>query len=340
VVLHVTPDAPADMPEVADLPGGGTIFRILLDAAGLADFLAAQDVMIDVMAVFGGQTGWFEALRARLAGLAILLSDTALPQATALWPEAEQVLRVGELHLRFLGGWFLPVSYTTAAQPEPAAPIPGLCIAAIMRNEDQAAPNMLASVAAIAECFAIIDTGSTDGTVARVEGVLRETGKPFAIRTHQADRFDDMRNAALDLVPDTAEWVLMLDADEELCPDDHAALRLLLSQADQDAYALPRYNYTGTDKSGEVSPYPDRQVRLLRNTPGRRVRYSGAVHETVRGVDIVRLPLDAGALGQDRGGPHIHHLVRRFRSPEAEARKQDHYREIAARHEQEGSASF
>jgi len=44
---------------------------------------------------------------------------------------------------------------------------------------------------------------------------------------------------------------------------------------------------------------------------------------------VVRLPLDGGALGHDRGGPHIHHLVRRFRSPEAEARKQDFYREIA-----------
>jgi len=49
-------------------------------------------------------------------------------------------------------------------------------------------------------------------------------------------------------------------------------------------------------------------------------------------VDIGRVALDAGVLGQDRGGPHIHHLVRRFRSPEAEAAKQAFYRAIAARH--------
>jgi hypothetical protein len=36
-------------------------------------------------------------------------------------------------------------------------------------------------------------------------------------------------------------------------------------------------------------------------------------------------------MGGDRGGPHIHHLVRRYRSPEEEARKQVYYREIARR---------
>ena len=98
-----------------------------------------------------------------------------------------------------------------------------------------------------------------------------------------------------------------------------------------DAYALPRYNFPSADKSGAMIAYPDRQVRLLRNTPDHRVRYGGAVHETVQGIGHRSLKLDAAALGLSRGGPHIHHLVRRFRTPEEEERKQAFYREIAAR---------
>jgi hypothetical protein len=134
-------------------------------------------------------------------------------------------------------------------------------------------------------------------------------------------------------VPDTADWVLMLDADEELCAEDHAPLLALLAGATCDAFALPRYNYPAADKSGEVAPYPDRQVRLLRHGCTPPIRYSGAVHEKVLDADISLLPLDASVLGQGSGGPHIHHLVRRFRSAAAEASKQRHYRAIAHRHE-------
>jgi hypothetical protein len=335
-VLHIAPRAPVRAPQLAPLPSGATVFRIDLDPVRLAEFLAEADLAIDLLAVFGRRPGFFAALQSRMSEHAVLLSDTPLPPQTDAWPHAERSLRAAGLHLRFLGGWFLPVTYAPPPRVDPGGTIPGLCVVAIMRNEEAAAPNMIASLAAVAGHFVIVDTGSTDATMARAEACLRASGTPYTLQSGAAGRFDDMRNAALDLVPDTAAWVLMLDADEELCPEDHQSLRALLEAAEYDAYALPRYNYTGLDKSGEVMPYPDRQVRLFRNRPGERLRYSGAVHETIRGVPVCRLPLDASAIGLDRGGPHIHHLVRRFRSPQAEAAKQAHYRELAA----EESASF
>jgi len=331
-VLHIATDAPRDIPAVAELPAGGWSYRVAMSASEASRLLSDSGLRIDLLAVLGEDAGWFTALRENLAPRAVLAGDQPLPPETFGWPEAERELHTAGIYLRFLGGWFVPVTYTPAAPAEPVGEIQGLCIAAIMRNEAVAAPNMLASVAPIASSFVIIDTGSDDDTVECVTACLRGIGKPFSVTTHAADRFDDMRNAALDRVPDSAAWVLMLDADEELCAEDHASLRDLMQHADRDAYALPRYNYTGADKSGEVAPYPDRQVRLLRHTPARRVRYSGAVHEKILGVDIGRVALDAGVLGLDRGGPHIHHLVRRFRSPEAEAAKQAFYRAIAARH--------
>jgi hypothetical protein len=329
-VLHVAPDFPPFLPQIGELAGGGVLFRVRFDAASLADFLAACDVRIDVLAVMGDAAPWLAALRRALSDRAILLGDTGLAGATEDWPGAERMLALGAWHVRMMGGWFLPVRYAPpAAASLPAAAGPSLWLAAIMRNEQDSIVNMLRSVAPIVAGFVLVDTGSVDDTMSHARAYLEDLGKPFQLQARAAQRFDDMRNAALDLVPPEAGWVLMLDADEELCAEDFAPLLAVLNTGAHDAYALPRYNYPGIDKNGEVAPYPDRQVRLLRHGRVPPVRYSGAVHEKVRDVAIGLLPLDAAVLGQGRGGPHIHHLVRRFRSPDAEAQKQERYRAIA-----------
>ncbi len=332
-VLHISPDHPAFIPQTALLPAGGTLFRVCFEPGALLAFLQQAGLRIDLLALLGAAPLWWDALLPCLADRAILLAgaDMSLPD----WPDLEAPLHLPGVTVRHRGGWFMPVTYVPdLGQDAPEIPIAGLAIAAIVRNEAASIVNMLASAAPVAGSFVVLDTGSTDDTFTRVQAFLEHCGKPYILQKTEPGRFDTMRNAALDLLPDTAEWVLMLDADEELCAEDRAALRLLLPAAEHDAYALPRYNYHGQDKTGRVSPYPDRQVRLLRRAAG--ARYEGAVHETIRGMPVCRLPLDAGALGPvlgwDHGGPHIHHLVRRYRSPEAEARKQDHYRHIAEQH--------
>ena len=218
----------------------------------------------------------------------------------------------------------------------PQAGRPTLAVAAIMRDEATCIVNMLRSVQPVASFCALLDTGSTDDTPDLARGFLRDRSVPHlvTVKSHEdfQDRFSEMRNAALAMVPPEIDWVLMLDADEELEPEDFAPLFALMARGDFDAYALPRYNYRGHDKSGEVITYPDRQIRLFRNRQDHPLRYSGAVHETIRDVRAGQPPLDASALGGDRGGPHIHHLVRRFRDAEQEERKQQFYRDIAERH--------
>lgn len=330
-VLQIAPHFPPIVPQTGPHGGGGTLFRTAFDPASLASFLRAIGARIDVLVLLASPAPWTEALHALMAERAIVIGVGGTAAATAHWPGAERALDVTGFEARSLGGWFLPVTYTPP-HPIPALPAdpPILWLAAIMRNEEAAIANMLRSAAPAVAGFVLVDTGSTDATVQNAEACLRDIGKPYVITTHPADRFDNMRNAALDLVPAEATWVLMLDADEELCAEDHAPLLDFLRTADKLAYALPRYNYTGADKAGEVTPYPDRQVRLLRHGARPPVRYTGAVHETIRDVEIGVLPASAAALGQGAGGPHIHHLVRRFRSPDAEAAKQARYRAIAA----------
>lgn len=331
-VLHANRHFSAELPGLREFPGARAMISTGRGPEQLAGLLTGLGLRIDVLAA-GGEPAWFEALKPCLAEQAILIGAAPFPDMVNTWSGLERPLRVDSLHVRHFGGWFLPVRYTAG----PAAPLPpgapNLAVAAIVRNEEASIVNMLASAAPVAYCFVILDTGSSDNTIARAHDFLAASGKPHIVKSIAPGRFDVMRNAALDLVPEDAGWVLMLDADEELAEQDYAPLLALLGVATQDAYALPRYNYTGPDKEGDVTPYPDRQVRLLRHTAHNPPRYEGAVHETIRGVPIGLLPLDAGVLGQGAGGPHIHHLVRRYRSPAAEARKQDYYRELAARYE-------
>jgi hypothetical protein len=347
-VLQVAPNFPPVVPLTSTLDDGTTLFRLGVEASALAAFLEEHGRRIDALFLLGRPAGleWISALRGRFAAQTLL----AIGRAQAQFPAdqlstALETAGIGEpvqdfcgLRLHHVGGWLLPVSYappdTVPAAP-PKADYPRLALAAIMRNEAVCVENMLRSVLPIASHVALLDTGSTDRTMHIAKTVLAKSGVAFEIRQTPHELFDDdfsaMRNAALDMVPDDIGWVLMLDADEELVPEDYGAILRLIEAGAHDAYSLPRYNFPGADKQGQVLLYPDRQTRLLRHTPERRVRYEGVVHETVRDTPALRVPLDAAAVGGPRGGPHIHHLVRRFRTPEQEERKQEFYKAIAGR---------
>ncbi len=350
-VLHLAPGFPAAAPWAGALEDGTTLFRLAAGPAQVAEILAAQDARIDALCLLGppGGPDWAQALKPHLARRALILvgrphagfDAPAVSTAIADAHHGEPVQHWQGLRLHHIGGWLLPVGYQPPLKRPPApdrAAYPRLAIATIVRNEAVCIANMLRSVLPIASFCAVLDTGSADATLQIARDVLEASGVPGALAQGDHAAFDDdfaaMRNAALALVPDGIDWVLMLDGDEELEREDHAPLLHLIAGASpsQHAFALPRYNYTGADKSGLVTPYPDRQVRLLRHMPGSPVRYQNPVHETIRSTPHSCVPLDESAMGGPRNGPHIHHLVRRFRTPTEEDAKQQRYREIAARH--------
>ena len=347
-ILHIAPGFPPVVPLAGTLTDGTTVFRLGGDEASVAGIVQQFGPRIDALALLGrpaGQ-GWLDALKPHFAQKTLVaigrtsesFDAAALSAAAGTVLDAEPVQHWRGLSLHHCGGWLLPVGYAPPETwPEPDIEAhPALAIACIVRNEAVCIANMLASTRPIASFTAVLDTGSDDGTLEIARATLDAGGAPYVCETRDHRAFDDdfaaMRNAALALVPDWIEWVLMLDADEELAPEDHAALLALIAGASHEAYALPRYNYPGADKQGLMVSYPDRQVRLLRHTPDGRIGYTGAVHEKVLGVEAGFPPLDAAIMGGARGGPHIHHLVRRFRTAEQEERKQEFYREIARAH--------
>ena len=88
----------------------------------------------------------------------------------------------------------------------------------IAKNEERVLARCLASVRAIVDEIILVDTGSTDRTV--------EIAESFGARVYHApweNDFSKVRNVSLSYA--TKDWILVLDADEEIDATDHAQLK-------------------------------------------------------------------------------------------------------------------
>lgn len=146
-----------------------------------------------------------------------------------------------------------------------------VCI--ITLNEEQNLPRCLKSCADLADEIIVLDSGSTDAT----ENIARGYGARF--EQQEWPGYVAQKNRVLSLA--THEWVLSLDADEELSPELRSEIRLLKSAGeiggDVSGFSMPRcVLYEGRwIRHGDW--YPDRLVRWFRRE---RAKFAGGkVHE-------------------------------------------------------------
>ena len=136
----------------------------------------------------------------------------------------------------------------------------------IALNEARCIQRCLDTVRAHVDAMLVLDTGSTDDTVA----IALRAGAHVS-RFEWCDDFAAARNAALQLAD--ADWSLVLDADEWLV-DGAAVLRDLRRQAPSFVGAIRVDNLFGAD---EVTA--SCSVSWLSRVLPRGARYSGRVHE-------------------------------------------------------------
>lgn len=155
--------------------------------------------------------------------------------------------------------------------------MPMLSIAIITRNEEKNLGRTLAS-AAFADEIIVVDSGSTDRTVEIAESY----GAKVIVRPWPG--FAAQKNFAVQQC--TSDWVLSLDADEELSPDLRRQIRMFLpSNPPVDAYFIKRRNLFLNRWIRHGGYYPDPKLRLFRRTAA---NFSGSpsfgdrpVHETI-----------------------------------------------------------
>ena len=152
-------------------------------------------------------------------------------------------------------------------KPEPVKV--SLCM--IVKNEAPHLERCLLSVAGVVDELVVVDTGSTDRTV-EIAAAHQARLFHFAWR----DDFSLARNFSLDQA--RGEWILHLDADEELETDTRARLRPLLAETRADGLLMTQRNFTA---GSDLVRYDDLRItRLFRNRP--EFRYEQAIHEQIR----------------------------------------------------------
>ena len=152
-----------------------------------------------------------------------------------------------------------------------------LCL--IARNEEEMLPGCLASVRGVADDVVLVDTGSTDRTMA----IAREAGARV-LESPWADDFAAPRNLAARQA--RGDWLLVLDADERLAPGAARPMREAMKLRTFDVGMVRLHNarradapaaaiLSGAERHGRPLLLP----RLIRNAG--EPTWLGAIHESV-----------------------------------------------------------
>ena len=136
-----------------------------------------------------------------------------------------------------------------------------ICLSMIVKDETPVIRRCLDSVRPLIDCWAIVDTGSSDGTQEIVREHLRDL--PGTLVERPWVDFAHNRNEALDLAREAADYVFVIDADEVV---EYAA-GFALPPLEADVYDVETY-YDGCT-------YLRKQL-LRASLPW---RYRGVVHE-------------------------------------------------------------
>ncbi len=112
-----------------------------------------------------------------------------------------------------------------------------LSVCMIVKNEERCIERSLQSLQGLADELIIVDTGSTDTTVALSQ---RFTKNIFHFSWN--DDFSAARNFALSKA--TSEWILVLDADEMIAREDQQKIKQLIENKSTSAYFLHQKEYT------------------------------------------------------------------------------------------------
>lgn len=145
-----------------------------------------------------------------------------------------------------------------------------LSLCMIVKNEQENLPRCLSSIQDKVDEIILVDTGSTDSTI---EIAQRFGAKIFHFSWN--DDFSAARNYSLQQAQ--GDWIIYLDADEELHPDSQPLLRKTVASSHQDALTVLVRNL---NPPGSLAPYYDSvQVRIFRNLPA--YRFERRIHNQI-----------------------------------------------------------
>jgi len=160
----------------------------------------------------------------------------------------------------------------------------------IVRNEEELLPGCLDSIRDWVDEIILVDTGSTDRTVA-----IAEEYRCRVFHLAWEDDFSKARNYALQQA--TGEWILVIDADERVFADDVPLIRSTLRSVPASMISVDIYNVYERHESRVT--YAS-SIRLFKRELN--LRYAGIVHNDLvlaEGVPVLPSRIRIKHLGYD-----------------------------------------
>lgn len=148
-------------------------------------------------------------------------------------------------------------------------PLISLCM--IVKNEEKNISRCLESVINYVDEILIFDTGSTDET----PELAQQLGAVVRYGTWDND-FSKARNESIKHA--RGEWILFLDADEEIPEETGRTLRGLAQEQEVEAYTFSILNFTTKEKDSQKQIGIN--LRMFKNNP--LYTFEGKVHEQVK----------------------------------------------------------
>lgn len=147
-----------------------------------------------------------------------------------------------------------------------------LSLCMIVKNEEQNLGRCLESVKDIVDEIIIVDTGSTDNTIKIAE---KYNAKIFHYKWDNS--FANARNFSLSKA--SKDWILIMDADDELVSEDKEKLLNLINNKNikLNAFLGETLSYSGDSPDHNI--YSNLNIRLIRN--GKGYKFQGDIHEQI-----------------------------------------------------------
>ena len=146
---------------------------------------------------------------------------------------------------------------------------PTISLCMMVRDEEKNLSRCLESVEGAVDEIIVVDTGSTDKTI--------DIAREYGVRLYEHPWFNDfsgMRNITIGYAQ--GDWVLILDADEELEFEDKDLLRSAAQETAVNGVMVTVHNYMG-DKTRD---FKGNSIRLFKNDG--KIHYDGIVHNILK----------------------------------------------------------
>lgn len=138
----------------------------------------------------------------------------------------------------------------------------------VVKNEEKNIEKCLSSIKAIVNEIVVVDDESTDSTK---ELAKKFTDKIFEYKS--VGYVEPARNFALSKA--TGDWILVLDADEEISPVLGKVLRKIAQENVADFVKIPRKNYIFSKWIQHTGWWPDYQIRFFKTG---KVKWDDSIH--------------------------------------------------------------